>query len=530
MTYDCGPLLFIPSPDSLNSLRLFYLVLVIVKTSTLFLWSFFVSMISQLRDSKSIGHVGYQSILALVAALLISLSAYKLDANLATISLLLLSLVLVTAMRYGFVQAMITSFGAAGCLDYFFIPPILSLHMSDPKNWVALAIFFFTAFVVSQLSSQSQAHARQANLNSRHMGMLYELSRATLFLDRGRPAGSQMVSLILETMHVDSVAIFDGSLARLDFAGPCSGEQSKLARDAYLQDRNHADSATGIWQRPLRLGQHPFGGMVISGTNLSPGIVEAIASLAAIAFERAHSFQKESQAEAARQTEQLRTVVLDALAHDFKTPLTVIMTASSCLAEMGGLTPEQTEMAALISGQTAELDTLATRLLQKARLAPEDLKLNKQEIAVSKLIDHALTLKAGRLKGLRVQVYLGTQSIMVRADEELIGTAIGEFVENAAKYSVAGSAIQVSALEDASQVLISVHNEGPVIRAEDRSRIFERFYRSHDASCRAAGTGLGLSIVQKAAEAHKGRVWVTSEEEKGTTFFLSLPRIARRQR
>jgi two-component system, OmpR family, sensor histidine kinase KdpD len=488
-----------------------------------------VSIASRYRGSKNIRRVGYQSIVSLTAILLISLLSYKLDVNLATVSLLLLALVLVTAMRCGFVQAMIVSFGAAGCLDYFFIPPILSLHMSDPKNWVALAIFLFTASVVSRLSSQSQAHARQSDLNSRRMEMLYELSRATLFLDRGQPAGSQMVLLILDTMHVEAVTIFDGNLARLDFAGACSEDDSTLAREAFLQNRKNPDLKTDIWQRPLRLGQHPFGGIVLRGPNLGSGIVDAIASLVAIAFERAQSFEKESRAEAARQTEQLRTAVLDALAHDFKSPLTVIMTASSCLSEMGGLTPEQNEMATLISGQTAELDTLATRLLQKAKLEAEDFKLNKQEVTVSKLIYRALTLKAGRLNGQRVQVSIGSQSIFVRADEELIGTAIGEFVENAAKYSITGSTIQVSALEDASQVLISVHNDGPTIPIEDRSRIFERFYRSRDASYRAAGTGLGLSIVQKAAEAHKGRVWVTSEHEKGTTFFLSLPRIVRRQ-
>jgi two-component system sensor histidine kinase KdpD len=489
----------------------------------------FVSITSQHGGSKSFRRVGYQSIVLLLTALLISLCAYRLDVNLATVSLLLLALVLVTAVRCGFVQAIITSFGAAGCLDYFFIPPILSLHMADPKNWVALSIFLFTAFVVSQLSSQSQAHARQSDLNSQHMEMLYELSRATLFLDRGQPAGSQMASLILETMRVDAVAIFDGSLARLDFAGSSSREESELAREAYLQDKSNVDVTTGTWQRPLRLGQHPFGGMVLRGPNLSPGIVEAVASLAAIAFERVRSFQKESRAEAARQTEQLRTAVLDALAHDFKTPLTVIMTASSCLAEIGGLAAEQMEMVALISGQTAELDTLATRLLQKARLEAEDLRLNKQEVTASKLISRALTMKAGRLNGQEVHVSIESQNIFVRVDEELIGTAIGEFIENAAKYSLVGSAIQVTALEDVSQVLISVHNEGPVIPVEDRSRVFERFYRSDGASYRAAGTGLGLSIVQKAAEAHKGRVWVTSEHEKGTTFFLSLPRIVRRQ-
>jgi two-component system, OmpR family, sensor histidine kinase KdpD len=487
-------------------------------------------MTNMLNSSKSFWRVGYQAIISLIAALLISLCAYKLNVNLATISLLLLALVLVAAMRYGFVQAIITSFGAAGCLDYFFIPPILSLRMSDPKNWVALAVFLFTTFVVSRLSFQSQAHARQSDLNSRRMEMLYELSRATLFLDRSYPAGAQMASLILETMHVDAVAIYDGSLARLDFAGSCSEEEGNLARDAYLHGRSNKDLATDIWQRPFLLGQHPFGGMFLRGQNLSQGVVEAITSLVAIAFERVLSFQKEGRAEAARQTEQLRTAVLDALAHDFKTPLTVIMTASSCLSEVAGLTPEQTKLAELISLQTSELDTLATRLLRKAKLDLKDVKLNQQEVAVSQLIDRALTLKAGKLSGQPVQVSIGLQNIFVRADEELIGTAIGEFVENAAKYSSSGSPIRVSALEDDSQVLISVHNQGPVIAVEDRARIFERFYRSQDAPYRAAGTGLGLSIVKKAAEAHKGRVWVTSEQEEGTTFFLSLPRIARRQR
>jgi two-component system sensor histidine kinase KdpD len=362
------------------------------------------------------------------------------------------------------------------------------------------------------------------------MKMLYELGRATLFLDRSQPAGQQMASLILETMHVDTVAIYDGSIARVDFAGSDSEEEKTLARDAYVQDRSSMDLITGMWQQPVRLGQHPFGGMVLRGSNLSSGVVESIGSLAAIAFERVRSFQKESRAEAARQTEQLRTAVLDALAHDFKTPLTVIMTASSCLAEMGGLTPAQTELAALICGQTAELDTLATRLLQKARLEAEDFKLNRQEVTVTKLIDRVLALKAGRLNGQRVQVSIGSQSIFVCADEELIGTALGEFVENAAKYSAAGSQINVCVVEDTSQVLISVHNEGPVIPVEDQCRIFERFYRSKGASHRATGTGLGLSIVQKSAEAHEGRVWVTSEHERGTTFFLSLPRIVRRQR
>ena len=183
------------------------------------------------------------------------------------------------------------------------------------------------------------------------------------------------------------------------------------------------------------------------------------------------------------------------------------------------MTPEQTKLAELISLQTAELDTLASKLLQKARLDLKEIKLNQQEVSVSQLIDRALTLKAGRLTAQQVKVSTGLQNIFVRVDEELIGTAIGEFVENATKYCSAGSPIQVSALEDDSQVLISVHNLGPVIALEDRSRIFERFYRTDAARSRKqGGSGLGLSICKHIIEAHGQVIHVRSKPDVGSTF------------
>jgi two-component system sensor histidine kinase KdpD len=105
-----------------------------------------------------------------------------------------------------------------------------------------------------------------------------------------------------------------------------------------------------------------------------------------------------------------------------------------------------------------------------------------------------------------------------------------QYMDNAAKYSIPGSPIEIAAKESRSEVLISVHNEGPTIRMEDRDRIFERFYRGPDTQHSADGTGIGLSIVKKAAEAHRGHVWVISDEKEGTTFYLSLPQASRRGR
>jgi two-component system sensor histidine kinase KdpD len=103
-------------------------------------------------------------------------------------------------------------------------------------------------------------------------------------------------------------------------------------------------------------------------------------------------------------------------------------------------------------------------------------------------------------------------------------------VDNAQKYSNPGTPIEIAASKSHGEVLISVHNVGPLIRIEERERIFDRFYRSPDVKDVVPGTGVGLSVVRKAAEAHHGHVWVISDEKEGTTFFLSLPDGARRAR
>ena len=110
----------------------------------------------------------------------------------------------------------------------------------------------------------------------------------------------------------------------------------------------------------------------------------------------------------------------------------------------------------------------------------------------------------------------------------MLSMALVQFLDNAAKYSFAGQKVKVAAWESHSEVLISVHNVGPAIPISDRERIFQRFYRSEGSREMASGTGIGLSTVKMAAEAHKGHVWVISDQNEGTTFFLSLPQLGRR--
>jgi two-component system sensor histidine kinase KdpD len=463
------------------------------------------------------------------AALLFSYCAFRLHFNLATAGSLELLVVVLAALKSGLGAATGSSVVAIACLDYFFAPPIHSFHVADPQNWVALASFEFTALIVSRLSVQVQSQMRQAVLQRGNTEQLYQLSRSILSLNRQEPPGRQIAYLIEKNIGVDAVALFDAGVARLDTAGTCTEEDEELARSTYFRNTNDDDRERYKWRRVLRLGATPIGAIVLSGADLTPLIVDSIASLTATALERARSLAKESRAEAARQTEQLRTAVLDGLAHAFKTPLTVISTCTSGLLEMKTLTPAEADLVELIDQHSTRLSALTTHLLRMAKLESAEIRLRRESVEIPRLIGEILDECSTQLCGHSVQLCGATKDLMVSGDRELLAMTISELLVNAAKYSSSDSPIIVGAQERDNKVLISVHNEGGVIDPEDRELIFERFYRSSSAKHRASGSGIGLSIAKKTAEAHQGSLWVSSESETGTTFYLSLPAIERRE-
>lgn len=468
---------------------------------------------------------------ALAGPAVVLLAAYlgfRLHVNLSTTGFVHLLVVVMVAMLAGFWEATVTSLVALICLNYFFVPPVYTFYIADPQNWVALITFESTALLVSRLSFQMEKQAQTAILERGRLDKLYELSRRTLLMNPQQSPGSQIVARIRDVVQVEAVALFDAARAHLDTAGSDIPELGVLARNTFLRDRNEDHPAEMTWQRVLRPGTSSIGALVLRGANLSPLLADSIASLTAIALERARAFEKQSHAEAARQSEQLRTAVLDALAHAFKTPLTVIRTASSGLLEAGHLDAAQEDLVTLIDEQSEKLNALSTRLLQTAKLEASETKLRKETVLVPELIDEILAENFEQISGHPTQVSTTNRNCATYGDRELLGTAIMQLIDNAAKYSTPGSPIAIGVDDRDGQILISVHNEGSEVQPEDRERIFERFYRSPGSNHRAPGTGLGLSITKEAADVHWGRAWVNSEKGKGTTFFLSLPRTERR--
>jgi two-component system sensor histidine kinase KdpD len=458
---------------------------------------------------------------------LLTYFAFICQINLLTVSLLYLLVVVAVASRFGFLMASFTSLLAVLLLDYFFEPPLFSFEVENSGIFVALVTFEVTALAISRLHGRGVRVAKEAAFHRAEMEQLYELSRSTLLLDLRQPQGPQLAVLIQRIFSARAVAIFDLNLSRQDRMGDWEAGEEDLARECYLRDAPQDDSSTQTWQRVLKAGPGSVGALVVRG-KLSPLVIDALASLAAIAIDRHQWVDKEERTETAKKGEQLRATVMDALAHEFKTPLTAVQTASSGLLELGDLTETQHDLVALIDGEAVRLNKLCTQLLKAAKLETKQVGLETADVKLLDLVYEVLAAHPVKAERNSVQVSVEDPSLTVRADRELLAMILAQYIDNARKYSTAGTLISIAARASQNDVLISVHNFGPAIRIEDRERIFERFYRSPELGDAIPGTGIGLSVVRKAAEAHHGHVWVISDGLGGTTFFLSLPINARR--
>jgi two-component system sensor histidine kinase KdpD len=469
-----------------------------------------------------------QCLTACAVLALLTYAGFVLQINLLTISLLYLLIVVAAASFFGFWQASLTSLVAVLLLDYFFEPPVLSFEVESPGIFVALVTFEVTALTISRFHGREMSVASEAAIQRTEMEQLHELSRSLLLLDMRRPLGLQLAVLIHRIFGARAVALFDMNLGRQDRAGEWGVGEEDLARECYLCAADQDNSQTETAQRILRAGSGSVGALVVRG-RLSPIVIDALASLAAIAIDWQQGFENEDRAETAMRGEQLRAAVLDALAHEFKTPLAAVQTASSGLLELGGLTDSQADLVTLIDNETVRLNQLCTRLLQTAKLNPKHIDLETVDVNVEELVSEVLAVRFAGVERDRVQVAVDYPGLIVRADRGLLAMILAQYIDNAGKYSAPNTPIKISIQTSHDEALISVHNFGPTIRIEDRERIFDRFYRSPEMKDFAPGTGIGLSVAKKAAEAHHGHVWVISDGKEGTTFFLSLPKSVRRK-
>jgi two-component system sensor histidine kinase KdpD len=484
---------------------------------------------------KTIRSVSIRSAAGSAAALLLTGIAFRLHFNLSSATSLHLFLIAAIALRWGLLEASLVSLLSVACLDYFFTDPLFAFYISDSHDWVALATFEAAALLVSSLSNQATRHGRESMLHQMQLQKLYELSQQILLLDREDAIEQRLADLIRSTLQVEGVALWNSYSQRISRSGACPLSDAEILaivpsisspRANHPNTSNTADRHDQPSRRIMYLGTRTIGSLVLCGHTLNTATVNAASSLAAVAIERARSFTIEAATEASRQAEQLRSAILDGLAHAFKSPLTTILASSSGLLAMDTLPHKERRLVSLIDRHAGHLSDLTTHLLLTAKLDSGELKLRREQLDLRELVQEVAENSSLELDGHRIDLCLNSPSPLVRADQKMLQMALLQLLDNAVKYGLPGSPVLIEVREAETELLMSVTNEGSFLAAEEREKVFQRFYRCPDSAGSISGTGIGLSVVKRIVEAHQGRAWVDSDRIHGTTFTMALPRIA----
>lgn len=444
--------------------------------------------------------------------------------NNVTVALTFLLAVLAVATWWGLPEALAASVAGVLCFDYFFLPPIGNFTIADPQNWAALFAFVATALIVSELSTHARKQAVESTRRQRELEGLYTLSRNLLLLDSRAPLAQQIAQQVAQVFDLQGVAIFDRLTDRIYRAGPhdIPVEDSKL-RDAALQGTVFEDATAKTIVMPINLGGPPIGSLGIQGTSISEAALQSSASLAAITLERAHVQEVATRAEAARQSEELKSTLLDALAHEFKTPLTPIKAAVTSMLSDGCSSPTHQELLHIINEEIDRLNTMLTEAIQMSRIEAGQVHLHRSPQSLSALAQSQLQRLAESLEGRKVTVEVPEDLPPVRVDPEFIGIVIWQLLNNAVRYTPPGSPLTLRARREGAEVVVSVADCGPGISEAEQQQIFQKFYRGKTHRERIPGTGVGLTIAQEIVRAHQGRIWVESQPGKGAKFSFSVP-------
>jgi len=248
-----------------------------------------------------------------------------------------------------------------------------------------------------------------------------------------------------------------------------------------------------------------------------------------------NAFAKASEAEALKQSEKLKSALLDAVTHDLRTPLTSVKAAvTTLLAESPHSDSSLTlgeegkhEMLEVINTEIDRLNRLLEGLIEMAKIEAGAMEPRRSWASVEEIVSIALARADEILRDHPVRTELQHNLPLIRVDEKAMAEVLYVLIENAAKYSSAKSEICVSAISsDKVSVLLSVEDTGPGIPEEFREKVFEKFFRLSESSfpSRGAGLGMGLAIARGIVEAHQGRIWIESGRSgRGARVSFTIP-------
>ncbi len=519
--------------------------------------------------TKRIVDAGRWLLIAGVLAGIVALYRHVFRANPTTVALTLLLLILALAAYWGLRYAVVASVAAAVLLNYFFLPPLYTFTIADTQNWVALLAFLSTAIFASHLSNRIREETDEANARRRESEMLYHLGRQLLQPESVAELLNFIPSSVAIAFNSPAVSLYIAEGDRIYLSDPkrlpsplrttytvsVGSSTSDPSRASLLHDSRAAmslpivpttteDVPTAI---PLHIGVRPSGSLLIEATTISRETMEALSGLVSMSIERAQALENSARSEAAKESERLRTALLDSVTHELRTPLTSIKVSVSSLLSQQSLNAEsRTELLTVIDEESDRLNHLIEQAVEMAQLDANKVHLELSPQPIATLIDAAVEECRATHPSREIRVTLSANLPSVLADPAWIHKVLTNLLENAVKYSPPTQPIFVSADRESAReqaresarqsagqstqsappstmLAINVADRGAGIDPMEQEMIFDKFYRGQGQRERVSGTGMGLAISRAIVNAHGGAISVTSQLGHGSVFTFTLP-------
>ncbi len=462
----------------------------------------------------------YAAVLAAIA--LITAVDFKLHVNHTTVALMFLVTVLLTSAYWGLRYAVLLAIGATAAFNFFFLPPIGTFTIADPQNWVALFAFLVTALVASNLAERARREAERAQQRRPDVERRFGLRQRLLASENVLELLNALPHYVQETFSVGSVAVMAADQPTVYRSSLDAVFDETVLRSTLL--RGEPITQGGVSYVPLRLGMRTVGALGVSGDELSREAIDALGGLAGLAIERARALEALSKHRAEQEHERLRSALLDSVTHEFRTPLTSIKASVTTLLSSAHLADQgRRELLTVIDEETDRLNRLVGQAAEMAQLDSGMFKLDLQPHSISDALAPALQDAKAALEHHPVEVIGAPDLPRVRIDVARIREVLMHLLENAGKYSPAGTPIKVTSEVKDDRLVTSVADRGPGIDSFEQSLIFEKFYRGQNQRYTAPGTGMGLAIAKVIVEAHGGAIGVVSQLGSGSVFSFTLP-------
>jgi two-component system sensor histidine kinase KdpD len=451
--------------------------------------------------------------------------------------------VMLLATRAGRGPSMLASALSVAAFDFFFVPPEFTFAVTDIRYVVTFLVMLLVGVVISTLAANLRTQARVAGYREKRAASLYAISRALAAANSEGEIVRAAAANIGAEFGAQCAILFPGRAGRIVYPRGESQSYSLHGADLgvaqWVFDHGRlagrgTDTLPGgdAVYFPIQGASGPLGVLALLPSSLrrvflpeQQRLLETFLSQTALALERVRLAAAAQNAQIKVETESLRNSLLAAISHDLRTPLASIVGAASSLAEEPERLSEaaRRELARTIYDEGQRMATLANNILDMARLDAGAVTLKREWVPLEEIVGGVLTRLRPRLEGRPVRTALPDDAPLVKLDAVLIEQVLVNIVENALKYTPAGTAIEISAEFAPSSVTVTVADEGPGIPPGLEDKLFDKFYRASPERAQS-GVGLGLTICRAIVEAHGGTIRAENRVPRGAAFSFTLPR------